>query len=63
MHLPAVRHFIDLHRAERGASPPIPVTLPDDPRGAGFLGGGARGGALCGAFLCLLEAVALSIWT
>ena len=32
VHLPAVRHFIDLHRAERGASPPIPVTLPDDPR-------------------------------
>jgi len=32
VHLPAVRHFIDLHRAQRGASPPIPVTLPDDPR-------------------------------
>jgi hypothetical protein len=32
VHLSAVRHFIDLHRAERGASPPIPVTLPDDPR-------------------------------
>jgi transposase len=31
-HLPAVRHFIDLHRAQRGRSPPIPVTLPDDPR-------------------------------
>jgi transposase len=31
-HLAAVRHFIDLHRAQRGASPPIPVTLPDDPR-------------------------------
>jgi transposase len=31
-HLPAVRHFIDLHRAQRGQSPPIPVTLPDDPR-------------------------------
>jgi hypothetical protein len=27
-----VRHFIDLHRAQRGQSPPIPVTLPDDPR-------------------------------
>lgn len=32
VHLPAVRHFIDLQRAQRGASPPIPVTLPDDPR-------------------------------
>jgi hypothetical protein len=31
-HLPAVRHFIDVHRAQRGQSPPIPVTLPDDPR-------------------------------
>ncbi|MGH8296490.1 MAG: IS21 family transposase, partial [Steroidobacteraceae bacterium] len=31
-HLAAVRHFIDRHRAERGAAPPIPVTLPDDPR-------------------------------
>jgi transposase len=31
-HLSAVRHFIDLHRAQRGRSPPIPVTLPDDPR-------------------------------
>lgn len=31
-HLAAVRHFIDLHRAQRGLSPPIPVTLPDDPR-------------------------------
>jgi hypothetical protein len=31
-HLAAVRHFIDLHRAQRGRSPPIPVTLPDDPR-------------------------------
>lgn len=31
-HLAAVRHFIDLHRAQRGQSPPIPVTLPDDPR-------------------------------
>ncbi|MGH8200979.1 MAG: Mu transposase domain-containing protein, partial [Steroidobacteraceae bacterium] len=32
LHLAAVRHFIDLHRAQRGQSPPIPVTLPDDPR-------------------------------
>jgi transposase len=32
VHLAAVRHFIDLHRAQRGQSPPIPVTLPDDPR-------------------------------
>lgn len=31
-HLAAVRHFIDLQRARRGQSPPIPVTLPDDPR-------------------------------
>jgi len=31
-HLPAVRHFIDVHRAQRGQSPPIPVTLPEDPR-------------------------------
>jgi transposase len=31
-HLPAVRHFIDQHRARRGARPPIPVHLPDDPR-------------------------------
>jgi hypothetical protein len=31
-HLPAVRHFIDQHRARRGARPPIPVDLPDDPR-------------------------------
>jgi transposase len=31
-HLAAVRHFIDLHRAQRGLTPPIPVTLPDDPR-------------------------------
>ena len=31
-HLGAVRHFIDLQRARRGASPPIPVRLPDDPR-------------------------------
>jgi Mu transposase, C-terminal domain len=32
VHLSAVRHFIDLRRAQRGASPPIPVTLPNDPR-------------------------------
>jgi len=31
-HLAAVRHFIDQHRARRGARPPIPVYLPDDPR-------------------------------
>ena len=31
-HLAAVRHFIDLQRAQRGASPALPVTLPDDPR-------------------------------
>jgi hypothetical protein len=31
-HLAAVRHFIDQHRARRGARPPIPVQLPDDPR-------------------------------
>jgi len=31
-HLAAVRHFIDLQRARRGATPPIPVSLPDDPR-------------------------------
>jgi transposase len=31
-HLGAVRHFIDLHRARRGQLPPIPVTLPNDPR-------------------------------
>ncbi|MGB6605436.1 MAG: IS21 family transposase [Steroidobacteraceae bacterium] len=31
-HLGAVRHFIDLQRAQRGASPPIAVTLPNDPR-------------------------------
>jgi transposase len=31
-HLAAVRHFIDQQRARRGQSPPIPVTLPDDPR-------------------------------
>jgi transposase len=31
-HLAAVRHFVDQHRARRGARPPIPVHLPDDPR-------------------------------
>ena len=31
-HLGAVRHFIDQHRAQRHQRPPIPVTLPDDPR-------------------------------
>jgi len=31
-HLPAVRHFIDQQRARRGQSPPVAVTLPDDPR-------------------------------
>lgn len=31
-HLAAVRHFIDLHRAQRGQPAAIPVTLPDDPR-------------------------------
>ena len=31
-HLGAVRHFIDLHRARRGQPPPIPVSLPNDPR-------------------------------
>jgi transposase len=31
-HLGAVRHFIDLQRARRGQPPPIPVTLPNDPR-------------------------------
>lgn len=30
--LAAVRHFIDLQRARRGAAPPVAVTLPDDPR-------------------------------
>jgi len=30
--LAAVRHFLDLHRARRAERPPIPVTLPDDPR-------------------------------
>ncbi len=32
VHLAAVRHFIDQHRARRGQSPPIPVALPNDPR-------------------------------
>jgi transposase len=31
-HLAAVRHFIDLQQAQRGQLPPVPVTLPDDPR-------------------------------
>jgi transposase len=31
-HLAAVRHFADQQRAQRGQLPPIPVTLPDDPR-------------------------------
>jgi transposase len=31
-HLTAVHHFIDLHCRERGAPPPIPVRLPNDPR-------------------------------
>ena len=31
-HLGAVRHFIDQHLARRGHLPPLPVTLPDDPR-------------------------------
>jgi transposase len=31
-YLSAVRHLIDQQRARRGASPPIPVTLPQDPR-------------------------------
>jgi len=31
-HLAAVRHFVDQHRARRGARPPLPVHLPDDPR-------------------------------
>lgn len=31
-YLSAVRHLIDQQRARRGASPPIAVTLPDDPR-------------------------------
>jgi transposase len=32
VHLGAVRHFVDQHRARRGQPPPIPVALPDDPR-------------------------------
>jgi transposase len=31
-HLAAVRHFIDLQRAQRAARPPVAITLPDDPR-------------------------------
>jgi transposase len=31
-HLAAVRHFIDLQQAQHGQCPPLPVTLPDDPR-------------------------------
>ena len=31
-HLSAVRHFIDMQQAQRGQSPPVPVTLPDNPR-------------------------------
>jgi transposase len=31
-HLAAVRHFIDTELARRGHLPPLPVTLPDDPR-------------------------------
>ncbi|HSJ40495.1 MAG TPA: IS21 family transposase, partial [Xanthobacteraceae bacterium] len=31
-HLGAVRHFIDQHAHARGQSPPIAVTLPNDPR-------------------------------
>jgi len=31
VHLAAVRHFVNQHRARRGARPPIPVHLPDDP--------------------------------
>jgi transposase len=31
-HLAAVRHFIDLQQAQRGQPPPVPITLPDDPR-------------------------------
>jgi transposase len=32
VHLGAVRHFVDQHRALRGQPPPIPVALPNDPR-------------------------------
>ena len=32
VHLGAVRHFVDQHRARRGQPPPIAVTLPNDPR-------------------------------
>jgi transposase len=31
-HLAAVRHFIDVQQAQRGQTPPVPITLPDDPR-------------------------------
>jgi transposase len=31
-HLAAVRHFLDIQQAKNGQSPPVPVTLPDDPR-------------------------------
>jgi len=31
-HLAAVRHFVDVHQAQRRQSPPVPITLPDDPR-------------------------------
>jgi hypothetical protein len=31
-HLAAVRHFIDLQQVQRGQPPPVPITLPDDPR-------------------------------
>ena len=31
-HLAGVRHLIDQHRHRRGRPPPMPLTLPDDPR-------------------------------
>lgn len=31
-YLSAVRHFIDVQQAKRGESPPVPITLPEDPR-------------------------------
>jgi hypothetical protein len=31
-HLPAVRHILDRKRHARGQPPPIPVSLPEDPR-------------------------------
>jgi hypothetical protein len=34
--LGAVRHFIDLEHARRGQHPPIPLTLPEDPRVRGL---------------------------